>query len=30
MEYQKVEDERFRYFLEGINKFKELEEEKLM
>ncbi len=29
-EYQKLEDERFRYFLEGINKFRELEEEKLL
>jgi hypothetical protein len=30
VEYQKLEDERFRYFLEGINKFRELEEEKLL
>lgn len=29
-EYQKIEDERFRYFLEGINKYKEIEEEKLL
>jgi len=30
IEYQKLEDERFRYFLEGINKYRELEEEKLI
>jgi hypothetical protein len=30
IEYQKLEDERFRYFLDAINKFRELEEEKLI
>ena len=30
VEYHKLEDERFRYFQEGITKLKEMEEEKLI